>query len=41
MAKNFINKNKESSEAVKYANRDLVVEPKDIACRWRKYSEAL
>ena len=41
MAKNFRNKNNESSEAVKGANGDLLVEPEDIACRWWEYFDAL
>jgi len=41
MANNFGSKKNKSSEVVKDANGDLLVEPEDIACRWRKYFDAL
>ena len=41
MAKNFRNKNNESSQAVKDANGDLLIEHEDIACRWGEHFDAL
>ena len=39
MAKNFRNKNSESSEAVKDKNGNLLVEHGDISDRWEEYFE--
>ena len=41
MAKNFRNKNSESSEAVKDKNENLLVKPEDISERWEEYFEQL
>ena len=41
MAKNFRNRNNESSWAVKDENGNLLVEPEDIAYRWREYFDTL
>ena len=41
MAKNFRTKKNESSEVVKDANGDLLVDLEDIACRWRNHYDVL